>query len=636
MKIKVAEAIKRLRIEHNLTQAELADRLSVSPQAVSRWENGQAYPDIELFSKIADCFNVTVDELMGREIADSVELASKFRTLYKQYFENGAKDDAVLLRLCDMAEKLCTIDEPIKYIARYYELAKRLSVRTRSKLHISHARAIGHSLFPSTDVEHLNTILLNFVYQESENQLEQWKTHLTSNAHLSTWNDFLLRRYFHTQDKEKWNVAYQKSIYDHLDVLLGNLTWSLHQGIMGMFDFDNEVFGTSRRIERCRLALYTLSLYSRDVFDLFLPQRFHIESELTKALFAQGETEAGWRHLEILRQLAVKLRQMVDEQTVRRGSVPILALVEQPTVERDAHMVEAFLLQETDTAFDEVRRDERFLSIFRELRELFSDDAMETKVHRRIAFANRFLRDVLKEAVKELPMETRAILLEHFAAPSEYRRTHLGLRNLEAIRNPQAEGLKKADLAYWVRSVKAEMPNPKHNLTFLVTVKDGYLRSIVSSEAEENLPFSLDEYKISIDPLDEWSFAENAKKLYSARGIKVISPANGESVVVMLSAKGKVYTAHFSTLEESTAGNIDQLAQEMKKNDDTKIQRLVCYLAGGLDLPSYAFRDQLCRLDRANLDALILLQGKDAPIVKPLSATMAKGYQEKLTNQQHQ
>ena len=536
----------------------------------------------------------------------------------------------MLLRLCDMAEKLCTIDEPIKYISRYYGLAKRLSVRTRSKLHISHARAIGHSLFPSTDVEHLNTILLNFVYQESEDQLEQWKMHLTSNAHLSTWNDFLLRRYFSTQDKEKWNLAYQKSIYDHLEVLISNLTWSLHQGKMGMFDFDDEVFGTSRRIERCRLALYTLSLYSRDVFDLFLPQRFHIESELTKALFAQGETEAGWRHLDVLRQLAVKLRQMVDEQTVRRGSVPILALVEQPTVERDAHVVEAFLLQETDTAFDEVRRDERFISVFRELRELFSDDAVETKVHRRIAFANRFLRDVLKEAVKELPMETRAILMEHFSAPSEYRRTHLGLRNLEATRNPQEEGLKKSDLGYWVRSVKAEMPNPKHNLTLLVTVKNGYLRSIVSSEAEENLPFNLDEYKLSIDPLDEWSFAEGIKRSYVHDGVTVISPANGESVIALLSAKGNVYTVHYPTLEESTAGNIDQLAQEMKQNDDTTVQRLVCYLAGGLDLPSYAFRDQLCRLDRANLDALILVRGLNGPFVKPLSATMAKGYKEKL------
>ena len=69
MKEKVAEAIKRLRMENNLTQAEMADRLSVSPQAVSRWENGQAYPDIELFTKIADCFHVTVDELMGREIS---------------------------------------------------------------------------------------------------------------------------------------------------------------------------------------------------------------------------------------------------------------------------------------------------------------------------------------------------------------------------------------------------------------------------------------------------------------------------------------------------------------------------------------------------------------------------------------
>ena len=48
MNLRIAENIKRLRQESQLTQAQLAERLGVSYQAVSRWENETTYPDIEL------------------------------------------------------------------------------------------------------------------------------------------------------------------------------------------------------------------------------------------------------------------------------------------------------------------------------------------------------------------------------------------------------------------------------------------------------------------------------------------------------------------------------------------------------------------------------------------------------------
>lgn len=48
MKIQIAENIKKFRVANGYTQSELAILLSVTPQAVSRWENGQALPDITL------------------------------------------------------------------------------------------------------------------------------------------------------------------------------------------------------------------------------------------------------------------------------------------------------------------------------------------------------------------------------------------------------------------------------------------------------------------------------------------------------------------------------------------------------------------------------------------------------------
>ena len=64
MSMQIGNVIKTLRKQHNMTQDELAEKLNVSSQAVSKWENGRNMPDITLLVDIADCFNMTVDELL--------------------------------------------------------------------------------------------------------------------------------------------------------------------------------------------------------------------------------------------------------------------------------------------------------------------------------------------------------------------------------------------------------------------------------------------------------------------------------------------------------------------------------------------------------------------------------------------
>ena len=46
------------------TQLQLAEQLNVSPQAVSKWECGEAVPDIDILDKIARIFNVTIDSII--------------------------------------------------------------------------------------------------------------------------------------------------------------------------------------------------------------------------------------------------------------------------------------------------------------------------------------------------------------------------------------------------------------------------------------------------------------------------------------------------------------------------------------------------------------------------------------------
>ena len=61
------EKIKQLRKENNLTQAELGEKLFVTSQAVSKWENDLSEPDLNSVKKMCELFNVSMDEFMEIE-----------------------------------------------------------------------------------------------------------------------------------------------------------------------------------------------------------------------------------------------------------------------------------------------------------------------------------------------------------------------------------------------------------------------------------------------------------------------------------------------------------------------------------------------------------------------------------------
>ena len=63
-----SENLKQIRSEHHLSQEELAELLDVSRQAVSKWEQGQAYPEVEKLLLLSSKLNISLDELMSNEI----------------------------------------------------------------------------------------------------------------------------------------------------------------------------------------------------------------------------------------------------------------------------------------------------------------------------------------------------------------------------------------------------------------------------------------------------------------------------------------------------------------------------------------------------------------------------------------
>lgn len=86
MLICLGENIRRLRVAKGITQEQFGYELGVSAQAVSRWENSATYPDITMLPMIADFFDVTLDELMGRgQELDVCEREAFFKRIHDMY-----------------------------------------------------------------------------------------------------------------------------------------------------------------------------------------------------------------------------------------------------------------------------------------------------------------------------------------------------------------------------------------------------------------------------------------------------------------------------------------------------------------------------------------------------------------------
>ena len=66
----LAENLKKIRKDNNLSQEQLAEQLGVSRQSVSKWESGQAYPEMDKVLQLAKMFNLNIDDLLNQDIKE--------------------------------------------------------------------------------------------------------------------------------------------------------------------------------------------------------------------------------------------------------------------------------------------------------------------------------------------------------------------------------------------------------------------------------------------------------------------------------------------------------------------------------------------------------------------------------------
>ena len=114
------EKLQNLRKQKGLTQEELAEKLYVSRTAISKWESGRGYPNIESLKAISKFFSVTVDELLSTdEILTIAEEDNKRKETHFRDLMYGLLDlsIAMLLFLPFFAEKIDGIIQSVSLIA---------------------------------------------------------------------------------------------------------------------------------------------------------------------------------------------------------------------------------------------------------------------------------------------------------------------------------------------------------------------------------------------------------------------------------------------------------------------------------------------------------------------------------------
>lgn len=212
MKLAIGENIRSFRKKNDLTQEELADRLGVTYQSISRWENGATYPDLELIPAIAEVLAVTVDELLGMPQIEKEKRAEEtFDELRRECMKPDYDADHIVELLRDIRRNF--LDS--KSAWRPWLAGEDRAFRDPKIL--PEVRLLAEAQFARDPMEHV--VLETMAEIEEEDQLEAFlKKHTTS--HDCSRRALLFRRYMRRGDVERFEPERRYQFFRAIDSLL--------------------------------------------------------------------------------------------------------------------------------------------------------------------------------------------------------------------------------------------------------------------------------------------------------------------------------------------------------------------------------------------------------------------------------
>ncbi len=365
MELNLSENIREMRKARGITQTELAQSLSVTPQSVSRWETGQAYPDVVLLPKIAKYFDVTLDELMlGLESSLTIYRKEFIEASKAVHSENTLENRK---RVCDILEVL-TREKPREYMVLYFTnlMVMKNEYDNVSESRLDDLREQLCEMLNNLPLGERCVSLVSIIRSEDEDKLDIWKSFCPERYAFTTWDDYLLQRYAMTGENEKWNAVRQNATYELVSKLLNLLS----EESRGNCETAQSCFLPNPN-EYYRASLKVVDAFSDTENDILLPLRIQLEFGLARALFMEGQSEEGFEHL------ANTKRHIQSFWSARNGDPLTGSAPFMDTVSCEVHDEEAVTCMlnvwkyDSCLEFDSVREDKRFIEFFDYVNSLF-------------------------------------------------------------------------------------------------------------------------------------------------------------------------------------------------------------------------------------------------------------------------
>ncbi len=212
MKLTIGENIRNFRKKNDLTQEALADRLGVTYQSISRWENGTTYPDLELLPSISEILSVTLDELLGMsQIEKEKRALETFDELRRECMKRDYDADKIVTLLRDIRRNYLGSDHAWRPWSEGNDRAFRDPKILPEVRLLAEAYLERHPMYPHTiqtmaeieDEDHLNDFL---------------KKHTTSFD--CSERALLFERYMRRGEAEKFEPERRFQLYHDFDEII--------------------------------------------------------------------------------------------------------------------------------------------------------------------------------------------------------------------------------------------------------------------------------------------------------------------------------------------------------------------------------------------------------------------------------
>lgn len=298
MKLNIGENIRSRRRKMNLTQEQLADKLGVSFQSVSRWENDMTYPDMELLPVLSEIFGVSVDELLG--IPETKKKQAEFEVL-KELTELSKQEDSPVERIIELIREIRRSFLNIRSIfhLRYtvnIDMYRRFpEILPEIRLTLEQAMESGEMNMgdKSTVIELMSII-------EDDEHIEKFLDRYTCEMDI-TKNALLITRASYRGEWEKYDQVRQFELLVYIDGIIGSDRLWLNFGRPR--DVDSNLMLCELQIDFlhrvCGQTPDKLHPVSADgELDFWVHERVWLGMKLSCRLAAAGRTEDAFTALE--------------------------------------------------------------------------------------------------------------------------------------------------------------------------------------------------------------------------------------------------------------------------------------------------------------------------------------------------